>query len=132
MAKTPSGKTPYQPPEQSALGQVIDSIVLLALVIASLFAPIALGLAGGGKVDLTFSDKSWTGMGQSSFAQSLWEKLGYTAETAAPIIASRFDYSFSLLAFLLTAAIIVIYFGFLIYFSEKEYRDVIAERFGDK
>ncbi|MBP0582396.1 hypothetical protein J8I29_23925 [Labrys sp. LIt4] len=125
-------KTPYQPPEQSALGQIVDSIVLLALVVASLFAPIALGLAGGGKTDIDFADKSWTGMGQSSLAQALWEKLGYTAETAAPIIASRFDYSFSLPAFLLTAAIIVIYFGFLIYYSDKEYRDVIAERFDDK
>ena len=132
MAKASSAKTPYQPPEQSAFGQIIDSFVLLVLVVASLFAPIFFGLAGGGKMDIAFTDKSWTGMGQSSLAQSLWEKLGFTAETAAPIIASRFDYSFSLPAFLLTAVIIVIYFGFLIYFSEKEYRDVIAERFDGK
>jgi hypothetical protein len=125
-------KTPYKPPEQSMLGQVIDSIVLLVLVVASLFLPVAMGLAGGGKIDLTFADKSWAGMQQTPLMQSVWEKLGYTTETAAPIISSRFDYSFSLPIFLLTALVILIYFGFLIYFSDKEYREVIAERFDDK
>ncbi|GLS23239.1 hypothetical protein GCM10007874_62590 [Labrys miyagiensis] len=125
-------KTPYKPPEQSMLGQVIDSIVLLVLVVASLFLPVAMGLAGGGKIDLTFAEKSWAGMQQTPLMQSVWEKLGYTTETAAPIISSRFDYSFSLPIFLLTALVILIYFGFLIYFSDKEYREVIAERFDDK
>lgn len=125
-------KTPYRPPEQSALGQIIDSIVLLVLVVASLFAPVYFGLAGGGKIDLAFAEKSWAGMQQTPLMQSIWEKLGYTADTAAPIIASRFDYAFSLPLFLLTALVILIYFGFLIYFSDKEYRDVIAERFDDK
>jgi hypothetical protein len=106
--------------------------VLLVLVVASLFVPVFFGLAGGGKTDLSFADKSWTGLQQSPLIQSVWEKLGYTADTAAPVIASRFDYAFSLPAFLITAAVIVIYFGFLIYFSDKEYRDVIAERFDDK
>jgi hypothetical protein len=131
MAKQTS-KTPYKPPEQSAFGQIIDSFVLLVLVVASLFMPVFLGLAGGGKINLTFADNSWAGMQQSPLMQSIWEKLGYTADTAAPIIASRFDYSFSLPLFLLTALVILIYFGFLIYFSDKEYRDVIAERFDDK
>ena len=125
-------KTPYKPPEQSMLGQIIDSIVLLVLVVASLFIPVAMGLAGGGKIDLTFADKSWAGMQQTPLMQSAWEKLGYTTDTAAPIISSRFDYSFSLPMFLLTALVILIYFGFLIYFSNKEYREVIAERFDDK
>jgi hypothetical protein len=125
-------KTPYRPPEQSMLGQVIDSIVLLVLVVASLFLPVAMGLAGGGKTELTFAEKSWAGMQQSPLMQSVWEKLGYTADTAAPVIASRFDYSFSLPAFIVTALVILIYFGFLIYYSDKEYRDVIAERFDDK
>ncbi|WP_413991391.1 hypothetical protein ACMDCR_04595 [Labrys okinawensis] len=125
-------KTPYKPPEQSMLGQVIDSIVLLVLVVASLFLPVAMGLAGGGKIDLAFADKSWGGMQQTPLMQGVWERLGYTTETAAPIISSRFDYSFSLPIFLLTALVILIYFGFLIYFSDKEYREVIAERFDDK
>src|ERR1700733_102364 len=133
MANSPyPKKTPYKPPEQSMLGQIVDSAVLLVLVVASLFAPVYFGLAGGGKIDLTFADKSWAGMQQTPLMQGIWEKLGYTADTAAPIIASRFDYSFSWPMFLLTALVIVVYFGFLLYFSEKEYKDVIAERFEDR
>jgi len=114
------------------LGQVIDSAILLILVVASLFAPVYFGLAGGGKINLEFTEKTWAGMGQTPFMQGIWEKLGYTADTAAPLIASRFDYSFSLPLFILTALVVLIYFGFLLYFSEKEYKEVIAERFDDK
>ncbi|MDQ0395434.1 hypothetical protein [Labrys monachus] len=139
MAKSPladkstrAKKPPYRPPEQSMVGQVVDSAVLLVLVVASLFAPVYFGLAGGGKIDLSFADKSWAGMGQTPLMQGIWEKLGYTADTAAPVIASRFDYSFSWPMFLLTALVVLVYFGFLLRFSEKEYRDVIAERFDGK
>ena len=124
-------KKPYIPPEQSIEGQVIDSLVILVLVVASLFAPVYFNLAGSGKTVLEFADKSWAGMGQSPMMQAIWEKLGYTAETAQPIIASRFDYSFSIGAFLLTALVVIAYFGFVIFYSNKEYKEVIAERFDD-
>ena len=88
-------KTPYQPPEQSKFGQFIDAMFLLVLVVASLFAPVYFGLAGGGKTTIEFADKTWAGMGQNATMQAQWEKLGYTAETAHDMIASRFDYSFS-------------------------------------
>ena len=45
-------KTPYQPPQQSKLGQLVDTLFLLTLVLASLFLPVYLGLAGGGKTTL--------------------------------------------------------------------------------
>ena len=72
-------KAPYQPPEQSKFGQIIDSLFLLALVVASLFAPLYFGLAGGGKTTIEFADKTWAGMGQNATMQAQWEKLGYTA-----------------------------------------------------
>jgi len=122
----------YQPPEQSIVGQILDSLLLLALVVASLFAPIYLGLAGGGKTAIEFAEKTWAGMGQTPAMQAVWEKLGYTQETAADMIASRFDYAFSLLGFIVTAIVIVIYFVFVVRYSDKEYRDVIAERFDGK
>jgi hypothetical protein len=125
-------RKPYEPPEQSALGQIVDSLLLLALVVASLFAPVYLGLAGGGKTAVEFTDKSWAGMGQTPAMQAVWEKLGYTPETAAGIIAARFDYSFSLPTLLITALVVIVYFVFVVRYSDKEYRDVIAERFDDK
>jgi hypothetical protein len=122
----------YEPPEQSMVGQIADSILLLVLVIASLFAPVYFGLTGGGKTNLTFADKTWAGMGQNPAMQAQWEKLGYTPETAADIISPRFDYSFSWLWLVLTAVVVIAYFVFVVRFSDKEYRDVIAERFGEK
>jgi hypothetical protein len=121
---------PYEPPKQSAIGQIIDSVLLLGLVILSLFAPVYFGLADDKKLTLTFAGKSWQALGQNPTAQAQWEKLGFTPDTARDMIASRFDYSFQWPVFALTAAVIIIYFAFVIYFSNKEYRDVIDERFG--
>lgn len=122
----------YDPPKQSAFGQIFDSLFLLLLVGLSLFAPLWLGLAGGGKTALEFADKSWTGMGQNDVTKAAYEKLGYTPETAHDLLASRFDYSFDLTWALVTALVIGAYFFLVFRFSDTEYRDVIRERFGDK
>lgn len=120
----------YQPPEQSAVGQIVDSLLILVLVVASLFAPVYFGLTGGGKTNLSFTEKTWSGMGQTPAMQAQWEKLGYTPETAADIISPRFDYSFSWVWLGLTAVVVIAYFVFVVRVSDKEYRDVISERFG--
>ena len=125
-------RKPYVPPEQSFVGQIADSALILILVVASLFAPVYLGLAGGGKTTIEFAEKSWAGMQQNATMQAAWEKLGFTPETAADMIASRFDYTFSIGAFLFTALVVIVYFVFVVKYSEREYRDVIAERFDDK
>ncbi len=123
----------YEPPKQSTFGQLVDSVFLLILVFAALFAPLYLKLAGGGKVDLAIADKTtWAGLGQSAVQQAQWEKLGFTPDTAASIITSRFDYSFNVTELVITAVVIVGYFALLFLFSRTEYRDVIAERFGRK
>ena len=124
-------KDHYVPPRQSALGQFFDSLFLLALVFAALFAPLYLGLASGGKTELAVADKTtWSGLGQNAVMQASWEKLGYTPETAAPIIVSRFDYSVALVARAITAGVVIAYFLIVVAFSRSEYREVIAERFG--
>ena len=122
----------YQPPEQTLLGQLFDTLFLMALVLASLFAPVYLGLAAGAKTTTDLAGKSWQEMGQSAAQQAAWENLGQTPETAAPIIGSRFDYTFDPLILAITAALIIGYFFFVVRFSDQEYRDVIRERFGDK
>jgi hypothetical protein len=123
----------YEPPKQSALGQLFDSMFLLVLVFAALFAPLYLGLAGGGKTELAVADKTtWAGLGQNAVQQAQWEKLGMTPESAAGMITSRFDYSFDMTALAVTAAVVIGYFLLLFRFSKIEYREVIEERFGKK
>jgi hypothetical protein len=123
----------YEPPKQSIFGQLIDSLFLLVLVLGALFTPLYLKLAGGGKVDLPVADKTtWAGLGQSAAQQAQWVKLGLTPDTAAPMITSRFDYSFNVAELAVTAVVIVGYFALLFVFSRSEYREVIEERFGRK
>lgn len=121
----------YEPPKQSAFGQLFDSIFLLLLVLGTLFAPLYLGLAGGGKTELAVADKTtWAGLGQNAVQQAQWEKLGLTPETASGMITSRFDYSFDPIALAITVFVVIGYFVLLFRFSKVEYRDVISERFG--
>lgn len=120
---------PYQPPEQSKFGQLIDSLFLLVLVLASLFVPVYFGLAGGGKTTLDIPEKTWAALGQNATEQAQWEKLGLTPETAHDMIVSRFDYSFSVPALIVTALVVIAYFLFVFRWSAKEYKDVISERF---
>lgn len=124
-------RRPYHPPEQGRAGQVIDVVVILALVFGALWAPAFLGLTGAGTVTRELADPTWQDLGQTPAMQQAWESLGMTPETAAPAILTRFDYSIDPLAFGLTAALLVAYFGFVLRLSGKEYRDVIAERFGE-
>ncbi|CAN1724263.1 conserved protein of unknown function [Hyphomicrobium sp. 1Nfss2.1] len=122
-------KTPYQPPQQSKFGQFVDSLFLLVLVLAALFLPVYFGLAGGGKTTLNLPDATWADLGQNATMAQQWEKLGYTPQTAHELIATRFDYSFSLPALLITAFVVIAYFVLVFRWSAKEYKDVIAERF---
>jgi hypothetical protein len=123
---------PYRPPEQSKAGQIFDSVFLLALVYVVLFAPLVLGLTGGGTTTKTVEQPTWEALGQNETMAAQWEKLGYTPETAAEIITTRFDYSINPLALIITALVIFGYFFFVIRFSDREYREVIDERFGRK
>lgn len=125
-------KAPYQPPEQSAAGQLFDTLFLLLLVFGALFAPIWLGLAAGSKTVTDLAGKSWKDLGQNETMQAAWEKLGQTSDTAAAMIGSKFDYTFDVTALVATALVVIGYFYIVVHFSKIEYRDVIDERFGDK
>ena len=61
--------------------------------------------------------------------QAQWEKLGYSVEGAAEIITQPFDYTIDYVGIIITAVVILGYFVFMLRMSEKEYRQVIAEKF---
>ena len=61
--------------------------------------------------------------------QAQWEKLGHTPETASELISTRFDYTIDPLMLIITAVVILGYFVFLVKISDKEYKDVIREKF---
>ena len=123
----------YEPPKQSGGGQFFDAMVVLVLVYAALLAPVVLGLtqsAIGGEAEVAAANLTWESLGQNAAMQAQWEKLGVSIEEAAAIINSRFDYTIEPLPLILTAVIIFGYVVFLIRASDREYREVLDEKFG--
>jgi hypothetical protein len=120
----------YEPPKQSTIGQIFDALLMMVLVIVTLYVPLLLKLAGGGIITKELDASSWQTLGQNAVMSQQWEKLGFTPATAAPIIGARFDYVVNWGTLALSFAVIIAYFVVLIKISDKEYKDVIAERFG--
>jgi hypothetical protein len=124
-------RRPYEPPTQSIFGQIVDAFLMLVLVLVTLYLPLLLKLAGGGTTTKTFDNPTWETLGQNATMAAQWEKLGFDPEKAAAIIGTKFDYSFSWVSLAVTGVVIIGYFVMLLRWSEREYRDVIAERFGE-
>jgi hypothetical protein len=134
----------YVPPKQSIAGQLFDVSCLLALVFGALFVPIWLKIAVPSRVEKlpegvtyqtaadgtkTWSGLSWEKLGQNPVKQAQWEKLSYTKEQAADIITQPFEYDVDGEGISLTAIVIIGYFLFMLFMSNKEYKQVIAEKF---
>ncbi|MEZ0237937.1 MAG: hypothetical protein ACAH06_07725 [Methylophilaceae bacterium] len=122
----------YSPKKQSGLGQFIDSIFILVLVYVSLYIPLLLKPEAAEEAAGEAVKPTWELLNLPPVVQEQWVKLGYDAEKAAGLIGSRFDYTIDPLMLLITAGVIVGYFVFMIKVSDKQYREVIAEKFGDK
>jgi hypothetical protein len=123
----------YHPPKQGMFSQLFDVAVLVVLTVGALFVPLWLGLAGAAKeVVAPVANPTWESLGQTAAQAAKYEALGYTPESAHDLILARFDYSFSIGALVLMIVVIVLYYALLLRFSEAEYREVIAEKFGGK
>jgi len=123
----------YIPPVQGKAGQILDVIVLLVLAIGALYIPLWLGMAGSTKVPVPQENPTWESLEQNPAMVEQWNQLGFAdPASAADIITARFDYSVSVFSLLIMVVVIVGYFVMLFRFSEIEYREIIAEKFGKK
>lgn len=121
----------YKPPSQGIAAQILDVVVLLVLTIGALYVPLYLGLAGAAKSPTPMENPTWEALNQNAAEQQQWAALGITDPAAASdIITARFDYSFSWAALIIMAVLVIGYFVLVVRLSDKEYRDVIDERFG--
>ncbi len=123
----------YIAPKQGGWGQAVDCIFVLALVYICLLLPL---LLGGGANTYTVPDAksnpTWQSLHQNPVMQEQWHKLGYDAQEAGKLINTRFNYDFSWISLIITAIVIVGYFVILLRMSDKEYKEVINEAFGDR
>jgi hypothetical protein len=123
----------YQPPKQSLAAQIFDVITLLVLTVGALYVPLYLGLAGATKTPAPIANPTWEALGQNATEQAQWAALGITDPAAAnDMITARFDYSFSWAALITMAVLVIGYFVLVVRLSDKEYRQVIEERFDSK
>jgi hypothetical protein len=129
----------YVPPQQGKFSQIIDVLVVLLLTLGALYIPFKLELAGAGKETAATGTATWEQLKQDPVAVERWQALGYAepgdaADKASAhyLVTARFDYSFDWLALLAMVALVVGYFTMIVRFSEKEYREVINEKFGEK
>ncbi|OQM74242.1 hypothetical protein [Manganibacter manganicus] len=123
----------YKPPKQGIAGQIFDVVTLLVLTIGALYIPLYLGLAGAAKTPNPVANPTWEALGQNAAEQQQWTALGITDPAAAnDIITARFDYSFSWVALAIMAILVIGYFVMVVRLSDREYREVIEERFSDK
>jgi hypothetical protein len=121
----------YTPPKQSRLSQIIDVILLMALMIGVLLLPGYLGLSGAARNIVAVENPTWESLGQTPVMVERWNALGFADPAAAhDMITARFDYSFTWSALVLMVIVIVGYFAMMLMLSEREYREVIAEKFG--
>ena len=127
----------YIPPRQSKVGQIIDVLVLLVLIIGALRIPLWLGLAGGVKTAAPYNPAAtWADLGQETPAKvEAWNALGFTDpsnESLQSLITSRFDYTINYVELLIMVLVVVGYFVLVVRFSGQEYKEVISEKFGDR
>ena len=120
----------YNPPEQSRAMQWIDIIFVVAAIFVALWLPLQAGWAGVSRSIQKIENPTWELLGQTPAQVEQWVKLGFADAAAAhDIIQNKFDYSIDWVQLAIMTAVIVGYFVFLFVASDKEYRDVIEEKF---
>ena len=122
----------YEPPVQSKAMQVVDIAFILIAIFVTLWLPLELGLAGAAKEIQPIENPTWESLQQTPAQVAQWEKLGYDAAKAHDVIQNKFNYELDWASIAIMAAVLIGYFVFLFRASEKEYKQIIAEKFPDK
>jgi hypothetical protein len=123
----------YTPPEQPKTMQFFDIVCLVVAIFAALWLPLRMGWAGASKSIDAVAEPTWEALKQTPAMAEQWVKLGYADAAAAhDIIQNRFHYNIDWLELIIMAAVVIGYFVFLFRASDKEYREVIDEKFNGK
>lgn len=123
----------YIPPEQSKAMQIFDIAFVVAAIFLALWLPLKAGWAGVSRAIIKIDNPTWEALGQTPVQVAQWNKLGFADAAAAhDIIQNKFDYTIDWMQLLIMSAVLIGYFVFLFMASDREYRDVINEKFNDK
>ena len=113
--------------------QWFDIACVVVAIFLALWLPLQAQWAGVSRSIVKIENPTWEALGQTPVQVEQWVKLGYADAAAAhDIIQNKFDYTIDWLQLLIMAAVLIGYFVFLFKASDKEYRDVIDEKFNGK
>ncbi len=123
----------YTPPEQSKAMQWFDIACVVVAIFLALWLPLQAQWAGVSRSIVKIENPTWEALGQTPVQVEQWVKLGYADAAAAhDIIQNKFDYTIDWLQLVIMSAVLIGYFVFLFKASDKEYREVIDEKFNGK
>lgn len=123
----------YTPPSQSKAMQIVDIAFVIGAIFVALWLPLKLGWVAASKSIDVIENPTWEALGQSPAMVEQWTKLGFADAAAAhDIIQNKFHYSVNWVEFVIMAVVVAGYFIFVFRASDREYRDVIDERFNEK
>ena len=122
----------YTPSEQPRIMQFFDIICLVGAIFLALWFPLWMNWAGISKTLEKIDNPTWDSLKQTPAMAAQWEKLGLTPETAHDIIQNKWVYTIDWLQLVIMVVVLVGYFVFLFRASDREYRDVIDEKFNGK
>ena len=137
-APTGTGTAPaYRPPQQSVRGQLLDAVVVLALIFVTLFATTYLTEAAETpSVDpRPLAELPLTPGERVQYQKMIDSGTADLATIAAAVEANQASadkYEIDVLALLGTALLLAVYLGFVYRTSFREYREVIEEKFGPR
>lgn len=131
----------YQPPSQSTRGQLLDALFILVLLFGTLFATTyivktqAVNDSAGAVVagETPISQLAITEAEKQQFQKLVSSGKVDLQTVNASVAANQPDtdkYNFSILSLLITAGLIIAYMVFVYAMSFKQYKEVIAEKFG--
>jgi hypothetical protein len=123
----------YTPPDQSREMQWVDIAFVVIAIFLALWLPLKAGWAGVSRAIQVIENPTWELLGQTPAQVEQWVKLGFADAAAAhDIIQNKFDYTIDWTQLIIMTVVIVGYFVFLFKASDKEYREVIDEKFNGK
>jgi hypothetical protein len=128
----------YEPPRQSGRGQVVDSLIIMALLFAVLFGVtyyVQSSASSSESAEKPISQLPITAAEKQQYQKMVDDDIVDLATVNAQVAASykrpgSDKYPISLWKLLLTVVVIGGYLVFVYTVSFKEYREVIREKFG--
>lgn len=125
----------YEPPKQSVRGQLLDAVVVLALIFVTLFATTYLTEAedSAASAPRTLAELPVTPGERVQYQKMIDTGVSDLETISASVEANQAGddkYDIDVLALVGTAVLLALYLGFVYRVSFREYREVVDEKFG--